>query len=102
MSLHPDYIDNIIKSYEYIIGKGVSRYFFSPVFEADWNEESYRKLYENLVELYRLIIVNYKQGYPYVQNKFIDDMIGYILSAKAQNVDLDMIEKTGEYHQETK
>ncbi len=100
MSLHPDYIDNIIKSYEYIIGKGVSRYFFSPVFEADWNEESYRKLYENLVELYRLIIVNYKQGYPYVQNKFIDDMIGYILSAKAQNVDLDIIEKTGEYHPE--
>ena len=33
MSLHPDYIKNIVKSYEYILGKGILSYFFSPVYE---------------------------------------------------------------------
>lgn len=100
MSLHPDYIDNLIKSYEYIIGKGVTYYFFSPVFEADWQDEDYQKLEDALVELYKLMIVNYKQGYPFVRNKFVDDMISYILSAKGKGVSLDQIEQTGEYKQE--
>mgnify|MGYP001282612721 CR=1 FL=1 len=89
MSLHPDYIDNLVKSYEYIIGKGVTYYFFSPVFEADWQDKDYQKLEDALVELYKLMIVNYKQGYPFVRNKFVDDMISYILSAKGKGVSLD-------------
>lgn len=97
MSLHPDYIPNIVKSYEYVLGKGITSYFFSPVYEANWTEEHYKELEEQLVELYRLMIVNYKNGFPAIQNKFIDDMIYYILEAERRGIDLEEIEKTGSY-----
>lgn len=89
MSLHPDYIPYIKKSYEYIFGKGINDYFFSPVFEQNWTEDSYKELEEQLVELYEQIIVNYKNGFPRVQNKFVDDMIHYILEQERRGLNPD-------------
>lgn len=97
MSLHPDYIPYIVKSYEYVFGKGINSYFFSPVYEAEWTEEHYKQLEEELVRLYKIIILNYKNGYPPVKNKFVDDMIHYILEAERRGVNLEEIEKTGSY-----
>lgn len=97
MSLHPDYIKNIYKSYEYVLGKGIKSYFFSPVFEANWTEESFKELEEQIVMLYEKLILDYRNGFPKVDNKFIDDMIYYILEAQRRGVNLDEIEKTGSY-----
>lgn len=97
MSLHPDYIPNIIKSYEYVLGKGIVSYFFSPVFEANWTNDHFKELEEQLVALYERMIINYKNGFPAIQNKFVDDMIYYILEAERQGINLDEIEKTGSY-----
>lgn len=100
MSLHPDYIKNLYKSYEYILGKGIKSYFFSPVFEANWTEDHYRELENQLVMLYEKLVLDYKNGFPKVDNKFIDEMIYYILTAKKMGVDLEKIEQTGEYNKE--
>jgi radical SAM protein with 4Fe4S-binding SPASM domain len=97
MSLHPDYINNLYKSYEYVLGKGIKSYFFSPVYEANWTEESYKELEEQLVKLYEKLIIDYKNGFPVIENKFVDDMIHYILEARRLGVNLDEIEKTGSY-----
>lgn len=97
MSLHPDYIPNIVKSYEYVLGKGITSYFFSPVYEQEWKEEHYKELEEQLVKLYEIMILNFKNGYPPIRNKFVDDMIHYILEQERRGIDLEEIEKTGRY-----
>lgn len=97
MSLHPNYIKNIVKSYEYVLGKGIMSYFFSPVYETNWTDEHYKELEEQLVQLYENMIINYKNGYPAIKNKFVDDMIHYILEAERRGLNLEEIEKTGLY-----
>jgi uncharacterized protein len=97
MSLHPDYIDNMYKSYEYVLGKGIHSYFFSPVYEANWTEQKYKDLEDVLVKIYEKLILDYKNGFPKVDNKFVDDMLFYILESQRRGINLEDIETTGSY-----
>lgn len=95
MSLLPEYIPYLVKSYEYAISKGVRHYFFSPVYEVPWIQKDYELLEQELIKLYKMFILNTKNGYPPMYVKTVDEMIMYILEQKRHGIDLQQAEEYG-------
>ena len=100
MSIHPDYVDTLYKSYEIILSKGIRSYFFSPVFEQEWKDEHLEIMKEQLIKIYKKEQRMIKFGFPPLKNKFIDEMIHLIVNSRKIGVDLDTEVDTGNFTRE--
>lgn len=87
ISLHPDNIHMLYKSFEYFASKGIYSAFYSPVYEAEWTDEVWETYKDQVRKIIKRQIREKKIGRD-LKVKFIDDMISYILNIKRQGVDL--------------
>ena len=91
ISLHPDYVPTLYKSYEYFFSKGMYSAFYSPVYEADWTEDVWQEYRKQILMLIERTVREAKMGRR-IFVKFLEDSVNYILNAERAGIDLDDID----------